>query len=446
MEFQTWESVLVALLVVIAATSFLRDLGRKLALIRKGNSDRPRTDRLGHRLLRVLTEVLLQSRVIGGRPVVGAMHAAVFGGFLFFGLETLDHFLEPFGVGLLDPLLGPAVPAFKALLSLWAVVVIAGITGLALRRFVFVRFSPDPKSYSSGLVALLIILLMATFLYARTEPSAGLEKANWWAHALGILVFPGLILRSKHFHIVMAPFSVFFRTHRLGEILPLDLDLETLEESGEEFSLGLEKLSDLSWKQRMDFLTCVECRRCTDNCPAALAGQSLDPRGFILQGRRAISAGDDEQPVVGPVISETALGQCTSCGACENICPVGVEHLQVLTGAKRAQALASGTGMVAADFLNEVERTGNALGAPTADRRRLVEEESLPVYEAGRSEVLLWMGCIWNYNPQARPAVRAMARVLDAAGVRWGVLESEKCSGHHSRRQGEEMQFQTLAG
>ncbi|MDQ7088107.1 MAG: (Fe-S)-binding protein [Acidobacteriota bacterium] len=244
----------------------------------------------------------------------------------------------------------------------------------------------------------------------------------------------------------MAPFCVFFRTERLAEILPLDLDMEALEESGEAFSLGLETLGDLSWKQRMDFLTCVECRRCTDHCPAALAGQALDPRGFILQGRQAISAGDDGQPVIGPVISETALGQCTSCGACESICPVGVEHLQVLTGAKRAQALASGTGMVAAEFLNEVERTGNALGAPRSDRRRLLEEERLPVYEPRRSEVLLWMGCIWNYNPQAKSAVRAMAKVLDAAGVRWGVLESEKCSGHHSRRQGEEMQFQTLAG
>jgi Fe-S oxidoreductase len=451
LEFAIWERLAVAALVVIVAAFFARDLGRKLRLILRGHSDRPRTSDLGRRIVRVIKEVLFQSRVIGGRPIAGAMHAAVFGGFVFFAFETVDHFLRAFGLGYLHPLFGGYLWVFKLVLSIWAWLVIVGIVGLAFRRFVLTSISPDPKSYSSGVVALMIFLLMVTYLFTQTgwhDANYQLAKLNWWVHALLILGFPSLILRSKHFHLVMAPVAIFFRTERLGEMKPLDLDLEALEESEdeEEIKLGLEDLSTLSWKQRMDFLTCVECRRCTDHCPANLSGQALDPRGFILDGRHSIEELDGEQPVIGNVISELALGQCTSCGACEAICPVGIEHLQVLMGSKQAQALALGTGVVAGDFLRDVERTGNALGKPKSERRQRIEELGIPYFEPGKTDWLLWMGCIWNYDPDSRNAVQATVTLLQRAGVDFGVLKEESCSGHHSRRQGEEMQFQTLAG
>jgi Fe-S oxidoreductase len=225
--------------------------------------------------------------------------------------------------------------------------------------------------------------------------------------------------------------------------------MEALEEElaeGEEPTFGTETLADLSWKQRMDFLSCVECRRCTENCPANLAGQELDPRGFILDGRASILSLAASAPVIGNVISETALGQCTSCGACEAACPVGIEHLQVLTGAKRAQALSLGTGMVASAFLETVERRGNPFGESADARKKLIAELEIPYYEPGKSEYLLWLGCVWGYNQDARSSLAAMVKILKASGTSFGVLEKESCSGHHSRRQGEEMQFQTLAG
>lgn len=454
MEFATWEQIVLAVGIVLCVSFFARDFGRKIRLIVKGHTDRKRTDQLGLRIRRFISEVIFQSRVVAGRPVAGGMHAAVFFGFCFFAFETLDHFLRPYGLGYLHPLFGEHLWIFKALLSLWAVVVSIGILGLALRRFVFVKWSPDPKSYSSGLVAALIFLLMVTYLFTQVEAiesNATLARINWWAHALMILVFPSLILRSKHFHLIMGPVAVFLRTERLGDFKPLDLDMEALEamadsEDEEEIKFGLEDLGTLSWKQRMDFLTCVECRRCTDHCPANLSSQELDPRGFILQGRHSIEELGDDESVIGNVISETALGQCTTCGACEAICPVGIEHLQVLIGSKQAQALALGTGVVAADFLRDVERTNNALGAPSGDRRKRIEELEIPYFESGKTEWLLWMGCIWNYDPDARASVAATVELLNRAGVSYGVLRQEHCSGHHSRRQGEEMQFQTLAG
>jgi Fe-S oxidoreductase len=464
MEFSGWEQGLLAALVVASALVFFRDLSRQLRKVTPGKAERPRTDRLPSRLLRVVREVVFQSRVVGGRPVAGTLHALVFVGFAIFAFETTDHFLEPFHLPFLATLFGSFLPLFRAALLVTALLVSVGILGLFYRRFFMRRVSPDPKSYSSGVVALLIFVLMLTYvngadvgvfqgIFGSPLPAPLGGRANWWLHALIILVFPHLILRSKHFHILMAPVDIFFRTHRLGELLPLDLDLESLESAEEEVSLGLETIDDLGWKLRMDFLTCVECRRCTDQCPANASGQELDPRAFILAGRAALDSGG---PIIGGpngpgatragVISEEALGQCTTCGACENICPVGIEHLQLLIGAKRAQALSTGKGLVAGEFLQTVERYGNPFSAPPSARGRLIAELDLPIFESGKSEYLLWLGCVWSYNEDARSSLEAMVKVLRHAKVSFGVLETESCSGHHSRRQGEELQFQTLAG
>ncbi|MDQ7054887.1 MAG: hypothetical protein Q9P14_19120, partial [candidate division KSB1 bacterium] len=260
---------------------------------------------------------------------------------MFFSLETIDHFLRPFNLHFLQVLFGEHVYIYKGIVTFWAILVSIGIIGLALRRFVFVQYSPNPKSYESGVVALMILLLMVTYLYTQSEhdPTSTLAKANWWLHASLIMIFPHLILRSKHFHIIMAPVNIFFRTERLGELLPLNLDLEALE-SEDEVSLGLEKLEDLSWKNRLDFVTCVECRRCTDHCPANLAGQELDPRGFILQGR----SGGFRMPESEPVIEQRHFpkplaGPGTELRRLRRKASVrwASEHLQVLTDINLAQ-------------------------------------------------------------------------------------------------------------
>jgi len=443
MEFQFLEKLLLTLLLLTSGGLFLWNLRAKIGQITKGPTDRVRTDHPGKRLARTMREVLLQSRVIGQRPIVGALHAVVFLGFLLFAIETVEHFLEGFGTSLLNPLLGSALPGFRAAMSVVAALVAIAIIGLAFRRFVLVRTSPDPRSVTSGIVALFIFLLMLSYLNGiSASPLA--PHANWWLHAIIILVFPHLILRSKHFHILMAPVTLFFRTDRLGDYLPLDL-AALAEADVEDVCLGLEKVSSLPWKMRMDFLTCVECRRCTDSCPAAQAGTGLDPRGFILAGREALRSGSPDDEVTETVIPDDPLGFCVTCGACENGCPVGVEHLQLIVGAKRAQALATGKGVVASDYFRAIETYGNPFGVPRADRRKLISDLSMPRFSGGAGEWLLWLGCVWGYNPELRPAVKAFQEVLDAAGTPWGVLEDEPCCGHHSRRQGEESQFQDLA-
>lgn len=440
-----WERTLLALLILGSLALFVRNLAGKLRLIREGAPDRPRTDHAGVRLRRTLREVLSQSRVIGGRPVVGVLHAVVFFGFLLFGVATAEHFLEGFGVSLLAPALGGALPAFQAAMAAVAVLVILAIGGLAFRRFVLVRTSPDPRSWTSALVAVFIVVLMLTYLNGiRAAPAA--PHANWWVHSLVLLAFPHLILRSKHFHILLAPAAIFLRGERLGEYPLLDLERLAEADADEEVALGLETLRSMPWKMRLDFLACVECRRCTDQCPAALAGNNeLNPRGFVLAGRRALAQGQPEDPVIGNVVSEAALGWCVTCGACQDACPVGVEHLDLLVGAKRAQALATGRGVVASGFFQAIETHGNALAQPRQARRDLLAELKMPRFTGAPDQWLLWLGCVWGFDPGQRGAVAAFQEVLEAAGVEYGVLDDEPCCGHHSRRQGEEAQFQDLA-
>ena len=339
MEFALWEKGLLLLLLAATAAVAVREVAPKLKYVVAGAPDRVRTDQLVSRLGRTIREVLFQTRVISGRPVVGTLHAVVFIGFLCFALETIDHFAEPWGLHLLASLFGDGAQRFKSVLAVVAVLVMVGISGLFIRRFFMPSISPDPRSWTSGLVAIMIFLLMASYLYGLDETAPG-QRLNWWLHALLIIGFVPLILHSKHFHIIVGPINVFLRNQRLGQHLPLDL--EAIAAAEEETSLGLDSLADIPWKMRLDFLSCVECKRCTDQCPAANSGQELNPREFILAGRSSMG---QEGSFIGSVISETALGQCTSCGACENICPVGIEHTQLLIGAKRAQAMAIGQGL-----------------------------------------------------------------------------------------------------
>ncbi|MCU0231333.1 MAG: hypothetical protein MUC67_08125, partial [Acidobacteria bacterium] len=168
-----------ALLMAGSAAIFARTLAMKLGWVAAGAPDRPRTDHAGRRLVATLREVLLQTRVIGGRPVVGALHAVVMFGFVLFAIETIDHFAHGFGLKLLEPLLGPAYPAYRAAMAVVAVLVSVAILGLAFRRFVLVKSSPDPKSWTSAVVALFILVLMLTYLNGmRAEPFA--PRANWW--------------------------------------------------------------------------------------------------------------------------------------------------------------------------------------------------------------------------------------------------------------------------
>jgi Fe-S oxidoreductase len=191
----------------------------------------------------------------------------------------------------------------------------------------------------------------------------------------------------------------------------------------------------------------VECGRCTEHCPAYNTGKILNPKEIVLGLRNYLQefGANAEAPLLGQFISEEAAFQCTTCGSCEFQCPVGIQHLPMIIGLRRG---AVNTGKWENEygaklFLN-LERNGNALGFSAAERQKFIEKNALPFYD-GTQEYCLWLGCMGAYDPQGREIVLALARVLRHAGVTFGVLRKEKCTGDPARRLGNDLAISQVA-
>jgi len=393
---------------------------------------------VGPRIRQFLWEVMLQGKVVEQRPLAGLAHAFVFWGFLAFAPITMNHIATAFGGRFMsaDSSFGGFYFGFVAV---WAMAVAISIAGLFVRRFVVRPVWLGKVSPESGFIALLIFTLMVTYLagvwWLQEESIAG--QANWWLHTLALLTFLPLIPHTKHLHLVISPVTVFLRRAGFSRIPPLTGD--------EDF--GLDTGKDVTRIDALQAFSCVECGRCTEHCPAYNTGKTLNPKEIVLGLRGYLNefgpAG--EAALLGKHISEEAAFQCTTCGGCEFQCPVGIQHLPMIIGLRRG---AVNTGKWEDDygtklFLN-LERNGNALGFAASERQKFIEKNALPIYD-GTQEYCLWLGCMGAYDPQGREIVLALARVLRHAGVTFGVLRKEKCTGDPARRLGNDLAFSQVA-
>ena len=385
------------------------------------------------RIADFIGEVLLQSKVIKQRPLPGIAHAFVFWGFCAFALVTLNHIALGFGFELFSRY-GLFGAAYFFLAAVFAVLVAVSITALTIRRFAVQPKWLGSVHPESGVVALLILALMATYLWDYFAPGS---RIVWWAHTLSLVAFMPLIPHTKHLHLVLSPATIFLSRGGFSNIPPLVGD--------EDF--GLDTGKDLTQLTALQAFSCVECGRCTEHCPAANTGKLLDPKQLILGTRSYLNefgpAG--EEPLLGKHLEMEAAFQCTTCGACEFQCPVGIEHLPIIIGLRRG---AVNTGKYEDDygtklFLN-LERNGNPLGFSSSEREKFVQKLSLPVYD-GTQEYCLWLGCMGSYDPQGREIVSSLVEVLRYLNVTFGVLKKERCSGDSARRLGNDLLFQTLA-
>jgi Fe-S oxidoreductase len=416
------ETAILAGLAALSAAAFRRRIQPVLRAIRSsrpeaGYSIRP----IGPRLRDFILEVVLQAKVIRERPWAGLAHAFVFWGFCAFAVATLDHFASAFGFELLarDSLYHPVA-------SVFAVAVTISIAGLAFRRFVLRPRWLGPVSAESGLIAFLIFALMITHL-----------ADWWWAHTVALLVFVPLIPGTKHLHLLLSPFAIFFRRPGFSTIPPL---------AGDE-DFGLVAGQDLSRIDALQAFSCVECGRCTEHCPAYNTGKALNPKEVILGLRRYLreNGAQAAEPLLARHVSPEAVFQCTTCGACEFQCPVGIQHLPAIVGLRRG---AVNTGAWEDEyggklFLN-LERYGNPLGMPAAEREKFIQKAGFALFD-GSQEYCLWLGCMGAFDPRGREVVLAMKRVLDRLGVSHGVLKRERCTGDAARRLGNDLLFQQLA-
>ena len=435
-QFSRPETILFLVLLIVSLRLFWLRFGRVWRTVRASKPDADfRIQPVGRRVRDFVWEVMLQGKVIGQRPLAGLAHALVFWGFCAFALITLNDFAEAVGLGFLSRE-GAFGGFYFYFAAAFAVAVAVSIAGLAFRRFVIRPKWLGPLSYQSGLIALLIFVLMVTYL-ATFLPGRADSKPLWWAHVLTILIFLPLIPHTKHLHLVLSPVTVFLKRDGFSKIPPL---------AGDE-DFGLIGGKDVTELVSLQAYSCVECGRCTEHCPAANTGKVLDPKKIALGVRGYLNefGPQGEKALIGTHISEEAVFQCTTCGSCEFQCPVGVQHLPVIIGLRRG---AVNTGeweneYGAKLFLN-LERNGNALGFSAGERDKFILKQELPLFD-GTQEYCLWLGCMGAYDPQGREIISALAVVLRKLGVSFGVLRKERCTGDPARRLGNDLAFSQLA-
>jgi ferredoxin len=327
---------------------------------------------------------------------------------------------------------------YLGFVAVWAVAVAVAIAGLFIRRF-FVRpvwlgeLSPE-----SGVVALLIFLLMATWL-GRPVASAG--------HARGQGELVGAHAGAGDFPAADSPHQTPAPGAQPRDGVPAARRLQPHSAARRATRISASTGKDVTRIDALQAYTCVECGRCTEHCPAFNTGKVLNPKEIILGLRGYLNqfgpAG--EAALLGRHISEEAV--------------VPVHHLRRLrvsvSGGHPAPAGDRGTAARRREHRPVGGRTRRpAVPEPGAHRQRarlprrrapeFIEKNGLPIYD-GTQAYCLWLGCMGAYDPQGREIVLALARVLRHAGVTFGVLRKEKCTGDAARRLGNDLAVSQLA-
>ena len=443
-HFSLVEKLLFAAMLVASGYLFWRRFGVVLNKILKSKNDPDfHLFPLTKRVWDFFWEVLCQAKVIRERPLAGFAHALVFWTFLAFALVTLNHCAVGLGMGFVSPD-GPIGRCYFYFAAAFALACAVGIAGLFIRRFlVRPKWLGEKLSWESGFIALLIFALMATYLASFTVANTSLAaRVLWWMHTLALLTFLPLIPHTKHLHLVLSPATIFLSRGSYAQIPPLSGDQD----------FGLVTGADLTQLVSLQAYSCVECGRCTEHCPAANTGKLLNPKEIILGVRAYLNdlGPASDQPLLGKAgevkyNSQEAVFQCTTCGACEFQCPVGIEHVPIIVGLRRG-AVNTGEWEDAhgSKLFLALERGSNALGISPAERDKFIQKQALPIFD-GSQEYCLWLGCMGGYDPKGREIVADFARVMNYLGTSYGVLRKEKCTGDPVRRLGNDLVFQQLA-
>ncbi len=471
-------------------------MNRRIAPLLRAAPDH-RSQRISERIQAVLKIWLGQWRHPRYR-LAGVLHIVVFFGFLILGARSAQLVVLGFVEGFTLPGFGGAFGAVYHVLKDYAgTAVFASVVILAVRRAAFApaRYAVPAQHgkdhtpealFVLGLIATLLISealfdasLMAAQL-AHGQPGQfaapltlvwvfrhllagvpvgllqGLHLAAYTVHDLTFFFFLCFLPLGKHFHVITSLFNVFFMRLDPGSVKPVrhgvpDSGLDGLD------SFGVKTLEDFTWKHLLDFYSCADCGRCSDRCPANRVKRPLSPRFISIKARDHAfaryplrGAAAASQPLIGGIYSEDEIWSCTTCGACEEECPVAIEYIDKMVDLRRGMV---DEGMVPQSLqkpLSAIEKRGNPWGKLEKKRADWVAGagEGCPVkrLEKGEAaETLYFVDSITSYDDRMQKIAQATARILCAAGVDFGILgPEEKDSGHEVRRFGEEMLFQSL--
>jgi Fe-S oxidoreductase len=395
------------------------------------------SDRPGDVAERVIaeTEIVLGQKKLLQRLVPGLMHAFIFWGFIVLFPTIVLAAIDVAGGHVATP------EWYRVLSDVFAVLVLVGVaTALVIRTIVrparFVGSHVAEGYFILGLIALVVITLL---LWHEVD---GIGFA--WAHLIVIGVFLAYLPYSKHLHIATAAVNVWMaRTRGRGRLEPLRFDVPD-----DELRFGVATIFDLTRKEVVDAFSCTECGRCQDVCPAHATGKLLSPKLLIMGVRDQLFV-QSAEPIVGNGVPEEMIWDCVTCGACVEVCPVSIEHVDHIVDLRRSRLMVDSAFPAEAEpMLRDVERASNPWGKPQTERAAWAAELGVRVLEPGdpAPEYLYWVGCAASFDERAKKSAESTAKLLQKAGVDFAILgPREGCTGDPARRMGNEYVFQAAA-
>ena len=425
-------------------------------------------------------------------PAAGLMHSMIYYGFLVLLAGTITLEIDHLMPEALKFLHGPFYLGYSATLDFFALVFLAGLAWAAFRRYIrppdrIARKTRPEDAIVLGLLALVGVTGLITeaariavdgrpdfevwsfvgYPLSFLMPSSPqlFHQVVWAIHAASFLAFLVVLPATKLRHAVTSPANMFLspkdRPKGAMKAMPNLMEAEDLE------TVGAGTVGDFSWKQLFDTDACTICGRCTSVCPANITGKPLDPREIVVKSGEVLTASGD--PVVtAPValaaditidtdslferITSEEVWSCTSCRACDDVCPVNIEILDKILDMRRYLTL------MEADFPSELakafvamENQGNPWGLGREQRLEWTRQLDFPVKVLGvdgveSAEYLWFVGCAGSFDDRNRAVTLSLARLLHQAGIDFAVLgPRETCNGDPARRGGNEFVYQQLA-
>jgi Fe-S oxidoreductase len=287
---------------------------------------------------------------------------------------------------------------------------------------------------------------------ASTDSLIWLDNFFWWIHAVVLLLFLNYLPYSKHMHILTAIPNCFFKSLE-------KVNTQPREEFVKGSTFGVGQVDQFGWKGLFDSYSCTECGRCSDSCPATFTDKPLNPRlvihdikvNLLKNGPLLVKKKEAALPLIGNseegTVSEEVIWECTTCGACMEVCPVFIEHVPRIVDMRRNLVeMKAKFPQELLNFFENIEARSNPWGIAPEKRIGWAAETGVKPFEADKTEYLFFVGCAGAFDARNRRVTLAVSKILDAAGISWGILgKDEMCCGDSLRRLGNEFVFDRMA-
>jgi len=433
-----------------------------------------RIDDLPRRVVEALYQVLAQLRVMRVKGA-GTAHGLFFWGFFLLFVGTCLIVLQ---ADVTDPLFdvkflkGPFYLVFSLVLDIAGAIAIIMLAGLFVRRYLLKPPGLETRQEDAFIHVLLMVILLTGFviegarmavteigtnlslwspvglLFAKGLAGIGedgqraLHAGLWWLHLLLALGFVAALPFTKLRHILTTSANYIFVDHGpKGGLVTLDMENEEVER------FGTANLGDLTWKDIFDADACTLCKRCQDRCPAFATDKPLSPMKMINQLQEI--AFDSPESSLTETVGQDEIWSCTTCRACQEICPAVIEHVPKFVDMRRNLVLMEGQfpGEEVMTAVDNTEVNGNPLGLAFAARGDWAEGLGIKALADDPDvDLLYFVGCYASFDKRNIKIARSFVTLCQAAGLKVGILgKEEKCCGEPVRKIGNEYLYQSLA-